>query len=237
MKIKAIPAVLALVLAALVTFVQIDQQSRLTPQYAPLVPDVFSGNAARERSKLALQLGASEVALAEARTQVSLRPMPAESLTILALASLQAGDPETGAKALEAASRRGWREPVSQLASGRGALEQGAYEIASQRAVALLSTGNLTDAALGMVAELVALPEGREAMATRMASFGRWQGNTLTQAADFADPEDWAATITLAVGKGADLPCDQLQRLGARYSRDGLAKPAKAIEDARAEAC
>ncbi len=101
----------------------------------------------------------------------------------------------------------------------------------------MLSTGNLMDAALGMVAELVAVPEGREAMATRMAAFGRWQGNTLIQAAGTATAEDWAATIALAVDKGADLPCDQLQRLSARYSRDGLAAPAKAIEDSRASIC
>jgi len=237
MKSRIVIAFFALVVSAVVALVEFDQQSRLSPSYAVLVPDAFSGNAARERSKLALQIGSADIAVAEARTQVSLRPMPAESLTILALASLQSGDQETARKALESASRRGWREPISQLASARGAFEQGAYEIASQRVVALLSTGNLRDSALALLAQLVALPEGREAMASRMASFGRWQGNTLTQAADFANPDDWAATVSLAIAKGAELPCEQLRRLGEKYSREGHDAAANVIGRARDEAC
>ncbi len=193
------------------------------------MPDAFSGSAARERSKIALQVAQPDLAVDEARAQISLRPIPAESLTILALAALQAGDGETGRLALEAASRRGWREPISQLASGQGAFEQGEYEIASQRVVALLSTGNLTDPALGLLAGIVVVPEGREAMATRLASAGRWQTNTLGLAAGVAEPGDWAATIALGLEKGAELPCSALERLAMRYERDGHPEAASTL--------
>lgn len=226
---RTLIALLALGTASVVALAELDQQSRLSPTLAPIVPASFSGNAARERSKLALQLGEADLAVAEARQQLSLRPMPAESLTILALAALQAGDEGTGSRALEAASRRGWREPISQLASAQGAFEQGQYEIASQRIVALLSTGSLPEPTVALLARLVAVPEGQEAMATRMASFGRWQGNTLSQAAAVADPDDWAATIARALAKGADLPCERVARLRSTYERQGHVAAAATI--------
>ncbi|RIV82128.1 hypothetical protein D2V07_18280 [Aurantiacibacter zhengii] len=171
----------------------------------------------------------TEVAVEEAQTQVGLRPMPAESLTVLALASLQAGDAETARKGLEAASQRGWREPISQLASAQSALEQGAYPVASQRIVALLSTGNLREPALGMLAELITIPRGREIMAARIAGPGRWQVSTITQAQKFVDPNDWAATLALASRKGATLPCAPLQLLQTRTEREGEAESAEVL--------
>ncbi len=178
---------------------------------------------------MALQAGQPEIAVAQARQQIELRPMPAESLTVLALASLQGGDTETARAALEASSRRGWREPISQLASGQGALEQQQYEIASQRVVALLSTDNLTESALALLGGLVTVPEGRQAMANRMASFGRWQDKTLVPASGVAAPDDWVATIVLAVDQGADLSCSRMERLASRYERIGEVAAAEKI--------
>ncbi len=229
MKGNVLVILLAISLAILTTFAQIDQEARLSPSYSFLVPDRFSGNSARERSKLALTMGNPELALAEARQQAALRPMPAESLTVLALAALRAEEADTARQALEAASRRGWREPISQVASAEAALDQGKLTIASRRIVALLSTGNLTEPALAMMARLVALPEGREEMASRMASFGRWQSATLTSAAGFADPDQWAHTVALAGEKGADLPCNRLELLSARYQRTGYPEAAALV--------
>lgn len=215
-------ALLAVGLALVVTFAELDQQSRQSPALATVIPAPFSGNAARERAKLAMQLGQADLAIDEAREQLSMRPMPAESLTILALAALQSGDQDTARSALEAASRRGWREPISQLASGQAALDQGQYTVASQRAVALLSTGNLTDQAVAILARLLELPEGREAVADRLASFGRWQYNALLAVYPAADAGHWAETIALAQDRGAELDCDRLERLANAYRMDGL---------------
>ncbi len=232
MSARLIVSALAIGLAVLATLAQLDQQARLTPAYAGLVPDDFSGNAARERSKLALAMGEPERSLAEARQQAALRPIPAESLTILALAALAAEDAVTGRKALEAASRRGWREPISQLASAQSAMDQGQLAVASQRIVALLSTQNLAEPARALLAQLVASPEGREQMAIRMSNFGRWQKATITSAAGVADPEDWAETVALALEKGADLPCSEVQRLSERYERTGASAAAAILMEA-----
>lgn len=210
------------ILALLAVFTQLDRQSRLTPHYALMIPDAFSGNAARERSKMALVAGQADRALAEAQTQVALRPMPAESLTVLALAAVAAGDETMAREALGAASRRGWREPVSQLASAQAAVEQGEYAIASQRIVALLSTGNLREPALDLLSRLLEHPEGREQFADRLTAFGRWQGKALLPIYRATDPADWAATLELAQERGAQLDCPQLARLAEAYRRDDL---------------
>lgn len=219
---RLIVAAMCLVLAVVAIFAQLDQQSRLAPHYALMIPDAFSGNAARERSKMALVTGQADVALAEAQTQVALRPMPAESLTVLALAAVAAGEESVAREALGAASRRGWREPVSQLASAQAAVEQGEYAIASQRIVALLSTGNLREPALDLLSQLLEHPEGREQFADRLAAFGRWQANALSPIYGATDPAAWAQTLALAQDRGAQLNCSQLARLAEAYRRDGL---------------
>ncbi|WP_162925257.1 hypothetical protein [Aurantiacibacter odishensis] len=198
---------------------QLDQQSRLSPGYALLVPDAFSGNAARERSKLALQLGQPEVALAEAREQIALRPMPAESLSLLALAAIETGNSDIAQEALGAASRRGWREPLAQYASGEAALNQGLEAVAAQRIAALFATGNLRKPAYTLLARLVETSEGREAFAERLAAFGRWQSQIVLGAADYATAENWSSTIAMALDQGAKLNCDQVHRLAERYRR------------------
>lgn len=213
--------VIAFCLAVIATLAQLDQQTRIAPQYAAMVPPDFSGNAARERSKLALNLGNPSEALAEARKQLALRPMPAESLTVLALAALDAGEADTARKALESASRRGWREPISQLASGEAALKQGANAVAAQRITALLATGNLEEPALGLLTRLIQTPEGRAAFAERLAAYGRWQNNALLSAGRFADPVDWARTLALAMQKGATFKCERLRLLAQSYHREG----------------
>ncbi len=220
---RAVIIVIALAIAILATLAQLDQQSRAAPLYGAFVPDAMSGNAARERSKIALQLGDDETALAEARTGVSLRPLPAESLSVLALAALAAEDADTARDALGAASQRGWREPISQLASGQSAFDQGEYVITSQRINALLATGALTDPALALLADLVAVPGGREAFARQMVGAERLRGNVITSAYDAVDPLDWAKTLALADENGADLRCGALSRLANRYRRDGRA--------------
>lgn len=216
---RLFPFALALIMAVTAGLAQVDQQARISPHLATLLPDSFSANAARERSKLALQLGEGESALAEARLGIALRPVPAESLTVLALAAIQAGEQELARDALGAASRRGWREPVSQLASGEAAFAQGEFTIAAQRGVALLSTGNLREPAYELLARLVAVPEGRHAVAERLASFGRWQTGAIGPVASVAAADDWATTLAEAQELGAQLDCGRLRQLARAYHR------------------
>ncbi|MCB2066239.1 MAG: hypothetical protein KDE15_06315 [Erythrobacter sp.] len=210
-------------LAAVATLVQLDQQTTRSPELAFLVPRYFSANAARARAQFALRTGGG--GLADARHALIMRPMPAESLTLFSLTAMGANDAETALAALEAASTRGWREPISQLASGEAAMQQGEYAIAAQRVVALLSTGDLAQPALDLLARLLATPAGREAFAYRLAQPGHWQGNSLPAMVAAVEPADLADTLAQAQRMGADLPCDRLAQLARAYRQrheDGL---------------
>lgn len=212
---------LALVpIAGLATVVQLDQQSGREPSWAYAVPDAVSAQAARGRAGAAMRSGAGAEALANAQQQLALRPMPAEGLTLLGLAAIANGDQDLALRALGAASERGWREPIAQLASGEAALQQGDHTVAARRAAALLATGTLTDPALALLARLLATPDGRAAFARQLAAGGHWQGNALTAATTAVAPAEWSDTIARAMEQGADLPCDRLRALSAIYERD-----------------
>ncbi|RJY09441.1 hypothetical protein [Aurantiacibacter aquimixticola] len=202
-------------LAGIVMLAQLDRSARFAPQLAPLVPQAFSGFAAEERTRLAIAARDEDRALAEAKALVRSRPVAGEHLAQLAVAAALAGEPELSASALEAASVRGWREPLSQFAAARIAIAAGAPDIAAQRIVALLSTGQLPEETAALFAAHIRTPEGREAMARRYAAFGRWQVNSLSPLASASDANDFAATIALALELGAELPCDRVKRLTA----------------------
>ncbi|MWV26525.1 hypothetical protein [Aurantiacibacter rhizosphaerae] len=208
---------LALLMAIVACFAQLDQQSRLDPSYALMVPDAFSGNAARERAKMELQLGQGQAALASATMQIKHRPLPAESLTILALSAISAGEEEPATDALSAASRRGWREPIAQLASAESALSQGQYQGAAQRIAALMAMGTLSAPTEELLGRLLQTPEGQQAFAERLAAFGRWQNNALLTGYRAGGASAWASTLARANELGADFNCNRLGLLAKKY--------------------
>ena len=201
--------------AVVAVFAQLDRASRLDPALAASVPAPFRGFATQVLARQAIAGGDGGAAVAEARALVATRPIPAEHLVTLFSASLLAGDQSRALEALEAAAGRGWREPLSQLASGRAALEQGQVDIASRRAVALLATGHLPDASRALVADLLATPAGREALGERLLERGYWHRGLLAQAG-----EAKGELLAIATKKAAALPCDQLREIGNAASRD-----------------
>lgn len=208
-------------LAVAITFAQIDRASREKRELSFVVPSMFSAESSRYRANIAVQAGRSAAALAEARTQVRLRPMPAEGLSLLFLAAASQDNQNVAIAAMNAASRRGWREPLAQLASGQSALQQGRYDIAAQRIVALLSTARLPNETMALLAELVSQPLGRQAFAARLVEHGGWQNGVLVAAADSIAIEDWADTIEIAQGLGFSAACDRLGILQRSYENRG----------------
>lgn len=217
-------AILAALLATggAISFAQIDRTSREEPSLSLLVPSIFSAEASRTRAYAAVQAGLGEQAMTEARTQLRLRPMPAESLSLMFVAASSHGETEIALAALNAASRRGWREPLSQLASGQSALRRGNHDIAAQRIVALLSTGRLSEQAMALLDELLQTTAGREAFAKRLIEHGLWQNGLLVSAPEALEPRTWLATLEKAEETGFAPNCDLLIEAQRRYAVKGL---------------
>ncbi len=113
------------------------------------------------------------------------------------------------------------RDPVSQLASGQSALQQGEYAIVAQRISALLATGELREPAMALLIELLKQPDGRAAFAEQLASPGYWQANSLLSIYRVVDKGQWAQTLALAQEKGAELECGRFKALAQAYENDG----------------
>lgn len=125
------------VVAALTTILQLDFMSRRSPALAELVPEPFRNNAQAQIAKRAVMSDDAALGLAEAERLVRRRPLPAESLTLLAVAQAKAGKTEEASRTIQIAGQRGWRDPIAQEAILRLALEAGNKPEAARRYAAL----------------------------------------------------------------------------------------------------
>ena len=212
--------------------VQLDRSARFDPELAAMVPTSLPGFATEQRVKAAIADRDSATALAEARALVRGRPLPAEHLSLLSYAAAMEGDEALALAALEAATLRGWREPLAQQAAAEAALLSDEHDIAAQRIAALLATGELRDEALDLASRLLASEPGRQALARRLAADGHWQVNALVPLAAVAEPRQLTQAIVLAAGGGAALPCDRLSAIAAAYANIGRDAEAAAIRAA-----
>lgn len=219
-----------LVLALVTTFAQADRSSRFNPALAQLVPAPFRGFAQARLAEQAVQARDGALAQELSRDLVRVRPLPAENLALLSQANLLAGDVDGGLAALELAGTRGWREPFSQRAMAQAALLTGNVGAASQRIAALMATGSLDRAEQDqLVVALTRTPEGRAALAARLAEGGHWQRNFVGLGPSVLAPEIYADTIVRAQELGADLDCPNLSRSTEALRNAGRADLADTI--------
>ena len=216
-------------LAIAVAFAQVDRSARFAPELAPLVPRAFSGFAAEQRVKAAL--ATSGDAVGEARALVRRRPAGAEQLALLSLAAARDGDEPLAIAALEAASRRGWRVPMVQLASAQAALAQDQPELASQRIAALFAVGAAREEALALSADLLSEEPGRAAFARRLATRGHWQEGTLEPLSRAVAPMDFVRTMAKARAYGATPECGRLAAIADRYVSEAQVDAAAALRE------
>ncbi|MFN3470592.1 MAG: hypothetical protein ACK4Z7_12915 [Novosphingobium sp.] len=221
-------AVLGL-LAVVAAGAQLDRASRRQPALAPLVPPVFR-SFAQERLTIATVRSASpEAALADARTLVSRSPLPAEHLTLLAIASERNGDRQGSALLVQRAAQRGWRDPIAQQAMFDIALAAGDEAEAARRLAALFGVQEDQAPLKDMAARLVATPEGRQALAATMAAGGNWTKAFLRQAAGDLTPS-LAETIVMAQQAGARPDCAAAQAAKRAFIAKGRAAEAALLD-------
>ena len=209
-------AMLALVAVAMV-LAQLDRASATRQTLSTLVPGPFAATAGGVAAKRHLVDGDHGQALVAARENLLIRPVPAESLTTLALAYSATGQREPAIAAMEASIQRGWRDPVAQLTAGGAALKAGQYDAAAQRVAALLATGKLPREAWMLFAALARTDEGRQAIALRYAAPGQWQRNTWRRAAQSLQPVAFADLAMRVQQAGGEVLCEDLSKVSAIY--------------------
>lgn len=197
-------------IAVSTTALQIDRQSASTPQLAPLVPAPLRAYAHPQIIRTALQAGDSATALAAANDLVRRRPLPAEHLTLLAVAQAGAGQGDRSAFTIQVAAQRGWRDPVPQEAVLRLALDAGDKAEAARRFAALFRRDATPNDLLTTLAPTVLGDPGGEARKTFagiIAGASRWQTLFLQRGRQVLPPDALSEIAILAMTEGALFDC------------------------------
>ena len=195
--------------------VQLDREARKTSALALQVPELFRSGAQPRITALAIDAGASDMAVAQAQTLVRRRPLPARHLRLLAQAHFAAGDNETSALAIQYAAQRGWRDPLAQEAMMQIALVAGNRPEAARRYAALFLMAD-TDRALLEKAGLEVFPqtsgEERAVFAQIVAGGERWHNTFLVRGARVIPADAFVEIIEMSAKEGTRFRCPALRQ-------------------------
>lgn len=201
-------------IATLTAMLQADMQSRKVPALAAVVPEPLRDQAQQQIARAAFAGDNPARALAEAEKLVQRRPVPAEHLTLLAVAQTKAGQTEAGLRTIQIAGRRGWREPVAQEAMLRLALAAGERPEAARRYAALFLRSATTD---GLLTELGPAvldgPDrsGRDTMVAIVVGAERWHTTFLRRGAKVMPPAAFATIAIDSMSRGVAFDCNALK--------------------------
>jgi hypothetical protein len=226
-------------LALLTTFIELDRQSEATPMLAGLVPEPLRGYAQARVAGEAAEGDDAALALAEARRLVRRRPVPAEHLTLLALAQTKAGEVEQAGLTVQIAAQRGWREPLAQEAVLRLALEAGDKPEAARRYAALFLRPATPDELLRDLAPAVLDEPGGDGQRTLvdiLSGTDRWHSVFLRRGAQVIPPSAFADIATATMKRGVRFDCGALaQAIKGTGQRDQAA--AARLRSAAGDSC
>jgi hypothetical protein len=221
--------VLAAFLGVLAIGNGLDRQSRRNASLDTHVPAPFRGFAQEGIAKTVIASGDAQLAVAETEKLIRQRPIPAESLLLLALAHDLSGDPETADKALELGAQRGWRIPQIQLVMIRASLNAGLEDGAAARLLAMWSVDTNTPMLELATREVFATPHGPEAFGAILAKSHFAQTSVLRTAARYTEPAAFARMIDSARRHGAAFDCGTLRTVAASFERVGAVSEARGL--------
>ncbi|HSF11645.1 MAG TPA: hypothetical protein VLA50_01620 [Erythrobacter sp.] len=228
---------LLVAVAGLTTALQLDKQADVTPSLAPLVPAPLRNYA---QAQIAAQTAAAEDparALAEAQALVIRRPLPAEYLSLLAVAQAKDGQAEQSGLTIQIAGQRGWREPVAQEAVLRLALNAGDKAEAARRYAALFLRAETPDTLLLELGPQVFDTPGGPGETTLIdivAGGERWHNQFMRRGALVMPPAAFSAVTRAAAERGVEFDCALLEQAMKTLERRD---PAAAQSLAAAKAC
>lgn len=222
--------------AILTALLQLDKQTQTSPELAAAVPEPLRNFAQTQITLTALKGNDPETALAQAKLLVSRRPVPAEYLSLLAVAQSQTDQAEQSSITIQIAGQRGWREPLAQEAVLRLALATGDEAEAARRYAALfLQTSTPQQLLVETGAQVLgkAGSPGRETMTGIVTGGERWHNLFLRRGVIVMPTDAFSDIAAASLARGAEFSCTQLtatiKELGRRdvAAAERLAKAAK----------
>ena len=228
-------------LAILTILLQLDYMARRSPALAPAVPQFLRSQAQVPITKSALQANDTARALAEARLLVQRRPLPAENLSLLAIAQAKADQAPAAARTIQLAGQRGWREPLAQEAVLRLALEVGNQPEAARRYAALFLRESTPEPLLEELGRSVlggSGKVGRDTLTEIVVGGERWHTIFLRRGPKVMPPAAFAAIAAESLRRGSAFDCGALaQSIKLLTQRDAGADAGAALASAAAARC
>lgn len=194
----------------------LDRASAQHPELARFVPGLLAAEAHRSRAAAALQAGDHGPALAAASMAAVADPIDPRSTALLGATQLAAGQQVKADRSFRVAARFGWRDPLTQLYFMNVALNAGQPRLAALRLDAVLRQTPDFPVRDMLLAQFEATPQGRAALAERLALRPAWTDSYLQHASMLELPALRARAEVL--GSLAAMPwgCDVVSPLVVR---------------------
>lgn len=201
-------------------FLQLDRQTRLTPQLGPMVPDAFASQALSTIVDAAL-VQEREDAYSMATNLLARRPIPAESLAAFSLAAAAEDDLERANSAMSLAAGRSWRVALVNGLALQGAYAAQDYLSATLRLAALSQTEVSDDAIATGLALLSQDEDGRKAIIDYASENPKFAANIIRVLPSAVNSADSASIVSRFREAAIDVPCDDLARITRAMLREG----------------
>lgn len=164
----------ALVYAAACIISALDRVSAGNPAAFRQVPEAFRARAHAAHARLLLQAEDGAAAQAAAAKAVVSRPIDAGGPSLLGGALLQQGKAADAGAAFRVAAMGGWRDPLTQIYWADMSARMGEWDLAAARVDAVLRGRPTLEEANAIRAIVENTPEGREALAKKLAEKPGW---------------------------------------------------------------
>ncbi|KPL69226.1 hypothetical protein SZ64_14610 [Erythrobacter sp. SG61-1L] len=212
----------------------LDRASADSPGLERLVPGPLRAQADRSAGAMALVRGDLPGALAHAEDAVRRDPAEALGNSLLGTARVMTGDTQGSEAAFRVSAERGWRDRLTQLYWFDAAMRADDVERAALRADALLRADPVLPAADDLLTPLEASPQGRAALAARLAQKPGWSAAYFRPRND-PDPAmlQHRTQVALAVAAlGTPLECGMIGDFSAMLIGNGMRREAEQLRRA-----
>ncbi len=201
----------------------LDRQSLSKPSIASRIPWPFASVALQTSGQANLVAGRLQAALADGEAAVRADPIDPVSSALLGSARLGLNDLRGAETAFRIAGQMGWRVPLTQAYWMSRAVSVRDYPVAAMRLDALLRQHPWMLGNTALMASLESSPEGRKAIADRLAARPLW---LLSYASEITDQPlstiDYrAAVLGDLAQRGVIIGCDAVSPPVNRLSEAG----------------
>ncbi|MXO67027.1 hypothetical protein [Altericroceibacterium endophyticum] len=212
-------------------FAQLDFATRDDPEWGQYVPTTFRNYTYVTQTQQALKEGRSQDAFQHAQDLVSARPIPAESLSALAISADLVARPGLAQQAVWHAAERGWRDRLSQFALLQVAAQGEDWPVAAQRSEALWRRSVPLETLIPWLELQIAVPAARDALMDRLAGAPDYRDFLILRSGNKLSSPAYV-TLIQAVGKRKlAVDCAGLGQAANRLRHDGEFSAARQVWD------